>query len=177
MTNRNTAIEPVLTTDHPICQCVDLKATFGNRYRYEWDAAYWAERSVFRAVEAPWLTIIPCKFGKIYPHGGRKLAAYCNAGGAKRKELETLPSVQVVQGGGADCPEVIVTFDVAEIEQMAQVLKPRRPRQYLAKTKARLKGRLARVRPRPRRQKFPTTGGLLRARTSDQASGQGLGRP
>ncbi len=169
--------DPVLTTSHPICQCVDFKATFGNRYRYEWDEAYWAERSEFRAVEAPWLTIIPCKFGKIYPHGGRKLAAYCNAGGAKRKELETLPCVQVTQGGGADCPEVIVTFDVAEIEKVAQVLKARRPRQYSAKTRAMLKERLAKVRPRSRPQKFPTTGGLLRARASDQAVGQAMSRP
>ena len=170
-------MEPVLTTDHPVCQCVGLRQTFPGRYRFDWDEAYWAERSEFRAVEAPWLQIIPCKFGKIYPHGGRKLAAYCNAGGAKRKELETLPSVQLAQGGGADCPEVIVTFDVADIEQAAQVLKARRPRQYSATTKAMLKERLARVRPCSRPQKFPTTSGLLRATTADQASGQALGRP
>ena len=169
--------DPVLTTSHPICQCVDLRQTFPGRYRFEWDAAYWAERSEFRAVEAPWLTIIPCKFGKVFPWGGRKLAAYCDAGGAKRKELESLPCVLVTQGGGADCPEVIVTFDVSEIEQVAAVLKPRRPRQYSAKTKAMLKERLARVRPRSRRHKIPATGGLLRARTSDQASGQAMSRP
>ncbi len=169
--------EPVMTTNHPICQCVDLRQTFPGQYRFGWDEAYRAERSEFRAVEAPWLTIIPCKFGKIYPHGGRKLGAYCNAGGAKRKELEALPCVQVTQGGGADCPEVIVTFDVADIELIADVLKARHPRRYSAQRRAALGARLARVRPRARRQKFPTTGGLLRAGTVDQASGQALSRP
>ncbi len=25
-------VEPILTTDHPVAQCVNLKATFGDRY-------------------------------------------------------------------------------------------------------------------------------------------------
>ncbi len=168
--------EPVMTTNHPICQCVDLRNTFGNRYRYDWDEAYWDERPEFRAVEAPWLQIIPCKFGKIFPWGRRNLAAFCDAGGSKRRELEHLSCVEIAQGGTPGT-EVIVKFDVADIEQVAEVLRARRPRQYSAKTKAMLKERLARVRPRSRPQEFPTTGGLLRAGTGDQASGQALGRP
>ena len=165
-----------MTTNHPICQCVDLRQTFPGQYRFEWDEAYWIERPEYRAVEAPWLQIIPCKFGKIFPWGRRNLAAFCAAGGSKRRELETLSCVEIAQGGTPGT-EVIVKFDVADIEQVAEVLRARRPRQYAAKTKAVLKERLARVRPRSRPQKFPTTGGLLRARTGDQASGQALGRP
>ncbi len=97
-------VEPILTTDHPVAQCVDLKATFGTRYRYEWDEAYSAERPEYRAVEAPWLTIIPCKFGRIFPWGGRTLAAYCDAGGMKCRELQNLPGVAVGQGGDVRVP-------------------------------------------------------------------------
>ncbi len=168
--------EPVMTTNHPICQCVDLRATFPGQYRFEWDEAYAAERPDYRTVEAPWLTIIPCKFGKIFPWGRRNLAAFCAAGGSKRRELENLSCVEIAQGGTPGT-EVIVKFDVADIEQVAEVLSARRPRQYSATTKAMLKERLARVRPRSRRQKFPATGGLLRARTDDQASGQAMSRP
>ena len=169
-------VEPVLTTNHPICQCVDLRQTFPGQYRFDWDEAYWAERSEFRAVEAPWLQIIPCKFGKIFPWGRRNLAAFCAAGGSKRRELENLSCVEIAQGGTPGT-EVIVKFDVADIELIADVLKARHPRRYSAQRRAALGARLARVRPRARRQKIPTTGGLLRARTGDQASGQALGRP
>ena len=129
MANGNRRIEPVLTTNHPICQCVDLRQTFSGQYRFEWDEAYNVERPEFRAIEAPWLTIIPCKFGKIFPWGRRLLAAYCPAGGAKRNELLRLDCVKVAQGGGS---EVVVTFDVADIDQVAAVMRPRRRRQHSA---------------------------------------------
>jgi hypothetical protein len=121
-----------LTSTHPRAQCVDLRATFGRRFRYAWDASYAAERSDFRAVEAPWLTVIPCRFGRIVPWGGRRLAAYCRAGAMKRRELEALPGMTIVQGGGPGCREVVVTFDVDLIDQVAAVLQAKRPRPPLS---------------------------------------------
>ena len=163
--------DPVLTTSHPICQCVDLKATFGNRYRYEWDAAYWAERSEFRAVEAPWLTIIPCKFGKIFPWGRRLLAAYCPAGGAKRNELLRLDCVKVAQGGGS---EVVVTFDVADIDRVAKVMKPRRRRQHSAEELARRTTRLTKARRIQERRKSSHKSGLLGGQETRSDTGMNM---
>ena len=70
---------PVLTDD-PICPCVDLKLTFGTRYRYERDPAYEAEWSEYRRIEAPWLARISCRHGWIFPWGDKQLGAYCDAG-------------------------------------------------------------------------------------------------
>lgn len=51
--------EVVLTTTHPVVQCVGLRTTFAGRFRFEGDESHGAERPAFRAVEAPWLTVIP----------------------------------------------------------------------------------------------------------------------
>ena len=147
--------EPVMTSGHPICQCVDLRATFGCRYRYERDEAYGAEHSECRAIEAPWLQVIPCQFGKLFPWGDRRLAAYCPAGPVKRRQLERLSCVEVVQGGG-DGPEVIVAFDVADFDRVAAVMRPARRRRYSTETRARLTDQLRRVRPTPRLPARPT---------------------
>ena len=157
---RAKAIEPAMTTGHPICPCVDLKLTFGNRYRYERDPAYEAERPEWRKVEAAWLTYIPCKFGRIHPYGDRLLAAYSNAGAVKRRQLEGLACVETVLGGEGSA-EVIVTFDVADMDQVADVLKVRRPRVYSPAERAKRRTRLAQVRRPRRRRKSPDTGGLL----------------
>lgn len=126
------SIKAILTTDHPIAQCVDLRATFGRRFKYAMDPAYAIERSEFRAIEAPWLTRIPCKAGFIAPHGGRRLAAYSTS---RRRALAALPCVAVAQQG---TDEVLVTFDVADIEVVAALLGARRPRQVSPETRARL---------------------------------------
>ena len=145
---------PVLMTDHPVGQCIDLRKTFANKYRYEWDPAYHEERPDHRSAEAAWLTTVPCKLGKVFPWGGRMLAACCDAGPVKRRELVSLSCVQVVQGS-TECPEVIVAFDVADMDQVAVVMKPRVRRRYSAKTRAVLAERLNRVRP-PRKGRLST---------------------
>jgi len=130
LADSSTAI--VLTTTHPRAQCMDVRATFGRRFRYTRDDSSAAERSAFRTVETPCLSIIPCRFGKIFRWGGRVLAAYCPAGPAKRRALADLDGATVVQGVAVGCPEVVVTFDVNRIDQVAAVLHARRPRAPLS---------------------------------------------
>jgi hypothetical protein len=128
----------VLTTNHPRTQCVDLCATFGRRFRYHMDEAYDIERPEFRAREAAWLTVIPCRDGRIYPHGDRRLAASCPAGAKRRRMLESLPGVTVVQGGGPGSKDVTVTFDAADIGPVAALLGARHPRTISAGERRRL---------------------------------------
>ena len=128
----------ILTTTHPRAQCLDLRATFGRRFRYTWDESYAAERQDFRAVEVPWLTVVPCRFGRILPWGGRCLAAYCRARATKRRELGELSGTTVVQGAVLGCPEIVVTFDVDLVEPVAAVLQARRPRRFSDEQRARL---------------------------------------
>ena len=163
---------PVLTTDHPVCQCVDLRQTFGTRYPYGWDPAYQTETPAGRKVERAWLTIIPCKYGLIAPHGGRRLAAYSDAGPVKRHQLEALSCVEVTHGGGK-CPEVIVTFDVADIEQVATVLKARKPRVYSPAEQAKRREQLATARTMRKGSKSLDTGRLLGGQEGQSDGEQG----
>ena len=116
----------VVTTGHPRAQCVDLRATFAGRFRFGYEESYQAERPDLRKAEAAWLTIIPCRVGaRIFPWGGRTLAAYCTA--AKARTLDQIPGVAMVQGGPR-CPEATLTFDVDLLDRVADVLGARRPR-------------------------------------------------
>lgn len=137
-----------LTSTHPRAQCVDVRAVFAGRFRFAYDEAYQAERSDLRAVESAWLTIIPCRHGRIFPWGGRRLGAYCTAG--KRRTLEMIPGVTVVQGGRG-CPDATVTFDVDLLDQVAAVLGARRPRRLSDEQRARFVADGARYRFRPQR--------------------------
>src|SRR5436189_2960137 len=111
----------VMTTTHPK-PCVDLRATFSDRYKMAWDPAYEAERPDLRNREAPWLTRIPGRFGFIFPWGHCLLAAWCTMSGRRQDELTAISGVEVRSGGrsaGRLCPEVIVTFDVSLIDEVA----------------------------------------------------------
>lgn len=44
--------------------CINLKETFDRRYKVTFEESSEAERPEFRAAEAPWLMIIPCRFGQ-----------------------------------------------------------------------------------------------------------------
>ena len=131
-------MEIVLTTNHPVAQCVDLRATFTGIFRFAWDPARQAERPEWRRREAAWLTRIPCRYGFIYPHGGRRLAAYSTT---RRRRLGALPAVTVVQGGPG-CPEVTVTFDVEAIHVVAALLEARRPPRLSVEERGRRRDRM-----------------------------------
>ena len=143
--------QPIFFNDHPVASCVDLRATFAGQFRLTWDPSYDAERPDWRKVEAAWLTRIPCRFGFIAPHGGRRLMAYTTT---RRRALAALPCVTPHQVGDG---EILVTFDVGDIEAVAEVLGAKRPRQISEATRARL-----------RRQGFqPHRGTISRAGSSD----------
>lgn len=123
----------VMDTQHRT-PCINLRESFKGVYKFGWDEAYHAERSEFRAYEAAWLTIIPGKFGKVFLWGGRRLAAYCPAGMAKREQLAVLGVVK--QGGGAaidrqSFSDVIVVFEPEQLAAVAEVLQLRKPRKPL----------------------------------------------
>jgi len=131
----------VITTGHPRAQCVDLRASFPGRFRFAFEDSYQAERSDLRKVEAAWLTVIPCRHGaRIFPWGGRQLAAYCTA--ARARMLEQVPGVRVAQGGPR-CPEAVLTFDVDLLDRVADVLGARRPRRLTDEQRAACSARLA----------------------------------
>jgi len=129
----------VMTTDHPRAQCIDLRATFAGQFRFVRDPAYAAESSERRRTEAPWLTRIPCRFGFIAPQGGRRLVAYATT---RRRALAALPCVRIHAGGERD---VLVTFDVADLPAVAELLEARRPPRLSPEERARRRARILAV--------------------------------
>ena len=158
MSTRTTAIEPVLTTKHPGAQCVDLRRTFGKRYRYGWDDAHETETPARRKTEAQWLTRILCTHGWIFPMGGRTLGAYSESP-RKGRELERLFGQELNRGREAFV-EACVTFDVADIDKAADLLQARRPRVYSPEERARRAARLAKARDVKKVRELLHTGGV-----------------
>lgn len=122
--------EIVFDTQHPK-PCVDLRATFGTRFKYVWDPSYAAERGDFRKLEARWLTRIPCRLGYLFPWGGRQIAAYSNRRGVFAR---LRPLGQIRQEGQG---ELVITFDVDQIDAVAELLEARKPIQLSPEERAR----------------------------------------
>jgi len=104
--------------------CINLREQFGKRFKIRYDESYYAENPKFRSQEEPWLQIIPCIGGEIYPHGGSRLAAFLRPG-PRAKQLRALRCVEVHTAGSDG---VTVLFDVADFDQVAQIMQPRKRR-------------------------------------------------
>ena len=104
--------------------CVDLRKRFGGRYRITREPAASSRNT------DPWLWVIPCKYGEIYPHGGEHLAAMVTAIRVAG-EMRQWTGLEVVQD--AD-DAVIFRFHVDQFEKVADRIKARRRRQYSPET-------------------------------------------
>jgi len=114
--------------------CINLRERFGKRFKVRFEESYYAERLEFRAAEAPWLMLIPCVGGEIYPHGGTTLAVFIRRG-ARVKRLAAIPGVQVKTDGDDGAT---FHFDVADFDKVAEIVKPRRRRTATDKVRAHL---------------------------------------
>jgi hypothetical protein len=104
---------------------VNLRALFGKQYHISHDESYDAERSEFRTAEEPWLQIIPCKYGHIFPWGGDLLAVSTNRRGAITDRIRSLPFVEVVQDGSDG---INATFPLDRFDEVAEIVRPKRRR-------------------------------------------------
>jgi hypothetical protein len=137
-------------------ECIDLADRFGRRYRVEYEESYFAQYGHRARVDDPWLRIIPCRAGHIFPWGKTTLAACTNTSGPTSRKLAALPCVALWQDGSDG---LTVLFDVAHFPAVAKVMHPRRCRRPTpeqqerlveAGTKYRFKhGAGARSEPRP----------------------------
>jgi hypothetical protein len=106
--------------------CVNLRERFGRRYRVEYEESHQAQYGPNARIEDPWLMVIPCHYGHIYPHGGTTLAASVDGHPNVAGQLRQLACCRVHQDG--DFGELTVIFDVADFPAVARVMKPRRRR-------------------------------------------------
>jgi len=129
--------------------CINLKQRFGKPFKVVYEESYYAQYGGNARTEDPWLMILLCQHGHIYPYGGTKLAVSTDKAGAVAKRIKALPFAEVVQDGddGAN-----VVFDVSHFEEVARIMKPRRRRRLSPKQRHRNAERLAKYAFRPARQ-------------------------
>ena len=101
--------------------CIDLTELCGKKYRVTYEESYYAQYGPKAYTNDPWLKIIPCQNGHIYPHGGNRLAVSANS----RKLLANLMAVPGAELWQDASDGVTILFDVANFEQVAQIMKPR----------------------------------------------------
>lgn len=118
--------------------CINLKERFGKVYRIKHDEAVQerAER------KDPWMMIITCKWGIIYPQGGTKLAAEVDRHPTAARALQKMAGVEQTQEGDLELENTFV-FDVSLFDQVGEVLKPKRRRVLTAEHKAKAVAALA----------------------------------
>lgn len=132
--------------------CIDLKRQFGQRYQITCEESYDAERGERARGHDPWLLTIPCRFGHIYPHGGKLLGASTNCRGPVANRLAALPGVRVVQVGHDG---INVVFHVNHFAQVAKIIRPRCRRSLSPKKRAEQTERLRQYRFRRATQIAP----------------------
>jgi hypothetical protein len=118
--------------------CINLKERFGRRYRVTYEESYRADRGAGARAADPWLMIVPCRYGHIFPHGGNLLAASVDGHPNVAGVLRRLACCRVHQDG--DFGELTALFDVADFPKMAQIMRPRRRRQVSPEQRERLRG-------------------------------------
>jgi len=78
--------------------CINLKELLGRRYRVTYEESYRADHGPGARTADPWLMIVPCRYGHIFPHGGqlagclRRWAPQCGQRVAPAALLSGAPS-------------------------------------------------------------------------------------
>lgn len=101
--------------------CIDLKATFGSRYRIT------ADESATPRNSDPWLWRIPCRYGVVWPWGGDRLAVSVDFHRAIARQVRALPGVVMEQGGD---DEFTFSFPMELFDAVAALVRPHRRPQY-----------------------------------------------
>lgn len=115
--------------------CIDLSTIAAERHwRLGRDPADAAERPGRRLASDPWYHVIKCQRGELYPFSAAEIVAEATSNPTFNR-LAGLPGVRVHQNadqGGA------VRFPIAMLDQVAEIMRPRRKRQVSDDERARL---------------------------------------
>jgi len=127
---------------------INLRGRFGNRYKIDYDPAHTGRK------DDPWLQVIDCQRGHIYPHSTELLGVATNGRGPTAKAIARMPGVTVVQDGDDGINAV---FPVELFPKVAKLIKPRRKRQLTAEQRQLATQRLAQHRISSARQSSSET--------------------
>jgi len=107
---------------------IDLKKQFGKRYKIGHDPAAFCESN---GKQDPWLYIIPCQHGEIYPHSETKLAFYTD----QFRKGTPPPQLKLHLQGNY---ELVYLFSPDDLEKVAKWCKAKRRRRVSPETRQRL---------------------------------------
>jgi hypothetical protein len=113
---------------------IDLKQQFGARYRVTYEESYFADRTR-QTVADPWLMVIPCAAGHIFPWDHR-LAYSANRRGPVASRVAALPGAEIVQDGDDGQN---IAFPVEQFDAVAEIVRPRRRRRLSAEHREKLR--------------------------------------
>lgn len=119
--------------------CVNLRERFGRQFKVSYEESYYADRGTGAWLPDPWLMILPCRFGHIYPHGGAMLAVFVDGHPKLAGVLRRLPCCQVYRDGDDG---MTLLFNAVDFGKMAQIMHPQRRRQYTPEQRAAMVRRL-----------------------------------
>jgi len=105
-------------------ECINLRDRFGDRFRIGFDPAYDPARRPKDKLD-PWMMLLEFPRGSIYPHGGELLAVEVEGRRFLRKRLLQLRCLGLKQDGD-DFQGW--TFHVADLDAVAEIVRPRRRR-------------------------------------------------
>jgi len=123
--------------------CIDLKKRFGKRWKVTYEESHSAEFGENGRTSDPWLMIVPCRHGHLFPWGGDLLAASTDRRGGVARKLRALDCTQIRQDGDDG---LTASFHVDDVKVVAKLMKPRTRRRLSPEHKAKLAAASARYR-------------------------------
>ena len=100
---------------------------YGDRFKVVYEESYYAERGDNGRAEDPWLMVVLCQNGEIYPYGDDQLVASTKSRGAVAKQLQGL-EFAILHKDGADGSDVIFPVDRFEVIEGVDVfIEDRKP--------------------------------------------------
>jgi hypothetical protein len=110
---------------------IDLQAVAGKRHCVQRDPAQPADG---KRADDPWLLVISCQRGHVYPHSATRLGIATDDRGPAAA-IARLPGVTIEQDGDDG---INATFPPSLFNRVARIVKPRRRRQLSAAQRERL---------------------------------------
>ena len=105
---------------------INLKTQFGDRFKVGYEESYHADRGDGARAEDPALLEIRCQYGAIYPWEGSTLAASVDGHPVVAERIRKLNCCRIHQDG--DSGELTALFGLANFDQVAEIMHPRRRR-------------------------------------------------
>ncbi|MFV0443341.1 MAG: hypothetical protein ACK5Q5_07200 [Planctomycetaceae bacterium] len=115
--------------------CINLRNRFGDRYRISFDPAYDPRHRPKKCLD-PWMMILPCRYGEIYPDGGQFLRVDIDGHNRIAARVTALDGCMLVQDGDV---EKTIRFPVTQFELVAALVHPHRRRRVSDDERCRLR--------------------------------------